>query len=453
MRRIPERRERKLLSPQRQEPAVASGRPLLLTRDFGLVWWGQMISQIGDGVSKLALVWFVYSITGSPLKTTVIGLLQTAPPILFGPIIGVYLDRLPKKPVMIVTDIIRAVLIGLIPCSISGDDFTVEFLYVLVFLHAVASAVFGPALIASVPSLVPRFQFTAANALLQSTTSLGIVVGPAVSGIGIAAMSSQEVLCLNAATYLISAACLLPIRLAHEQLLSTSGTPLVSTIRDLVEGLRFAFITQRMIPLLIVMAGFYTFGSSAFATLFPVFGRRMLDLGPVEVGYLWSAFGVGLFVMSIALVKLTRWKLRNRVQAIATSCAVAGAALCSLVWVSDRMLAMILMGLIGGGKGTMTPIAWGVLQEITPGRLVGRVLSLYTTCAMATAIAGMITFGWMTQEYGERTSVMGIGLMLFATALTAIALTRWVKGHPAVIATSDGREGHEITRSGTTITS
>ena len=80
-----------------------SSTQLLLTRDFGLVWWGQMISQIGDGVSKLALLWFVYSITGSPLKTTVIGLLQTVPPILFGPLIGVYLDRLPKKPIMIVS--------------------------------------------------------------------------------------------------------------------------------------------------------------------------------------------------------------------------------------------------------------------------------------------------------------------------------------------------------------
>lgn len=421
-------------------PAVASGGALLFTRDFGLVWWGQLISQIGDGVSKLALVWFVYSITGSPLKTTVIGLLQTAPPILFSPLIGVLLDRLPKKPVMIITDIIRAVLIGLIPCYTSAENFTVEFLYVLVFLHAVASAVFGPALIAAVPFLVQRSQFTAANALLQSTTSLGIVVGPALSGIGIAAMSSQEVLCLNAATYLLSAACLLPIRLHREELLSASGPPVTSTIRDLVDGLRFAFVTQRIIPLLMVMAAFYTFGASAFATLFPVFGRTMLDLGPIEVGYLWSAFGIGLLGMSIALIRLTRWNLRDRIQAIAVSSAVAGAALCGLVGASERILAIVLMGLIGAGKGAMTPIAWGVMQEVTPGYLVGRVLSLYTTCAMTTAVAGMLTFGWMTQEFGERISVIGIGLMLFATALTAIALARWVQQHPIVAATGDGTE-------------
>jgi len=413
---------------QGQEHSVMSSTQLLFTRDFGLVWWGQLISQIGDGVSKLALLWFVYSVTGSPLKTTAIGLLQTFPPILFGPLIGVYLDRLPKKPIMIVTDVLRAVLIGLIPCSVSVETFSVEFLYVLVFLHAIASAVFGPALIASVPFLVARPQFTAANALLQSTTSLGIVVGPALSGIGIAASSSQEVLCVNAVTYLVSAACLVPIRLLREQLTRTSVNSFVSTARDMIEGFRYAVIEQRLMPPLMLMAALYTFGASAFATLFPVFGRRMLDLGPVEVGYLWSAFGLGLFVMSIGLVRLTRWELSRRVHAIATSSAVAGAAICGLVWASDLLLIVLLMVIIGVGKGALTPIAWGVVQEITPGYMIGRVLSIYTACAMAAAIGGMSTFGWITQEFGERASVSGIGLTLFATALTALALSHWIHG-------------------------
>ena len=62
-----------------QERLLVRERHLLLSRDFGLVWWGQLISQVGDGVSKLALLWFVYSVTGSPIKTTVIGMLQTIP--------------------------------------------------------------------------------------------------------------------------------------------------------------------------------------------------------------------------------------------------------------------------------------------------------------------------------------------------------------------------------------
>jgi DHA3 family macrolide efflux protein-like MFS transporter len=406
----------------------SKGRQWLLTRDFSLIWWSQLISQVGDGVTRLALLWFVYSITGSPLKTTVIGLLQTLPPILFGPLFGVCVDRLPKKWIMIGSDVLRALLIGVIPCLIAVDQFTIERLYVLVFLTAIASAVFGPAMTAAVPFLVTRAQFTAANALLQTTTSLGVILGPALSGIGIAALSSQEVLCINALTYLGSAVCLLPIRLKSTPAPQSSGGLRTAFLRDLLEGVRFALIKQHRILLLILAASLYTFGGAAFSTLYPVFAKKLLDLGPVEVGYLWSAFGVGLLMMSLALVGVSSWDLRNRFLLIAASSAVNGAALVGLLWVHGEMAAaMGLMVCIGAGTGTLTPIAWGVLQEITPGHMIGRVLSIYTTAAMTTAIAGMSIFGWVTQTFEERTGLFGIALAMFGTSALSIALTRWVR--------------------------
>src|SRR5574337_592943 len=282
--------------------------PLLLTRDFGLVWSGQLVSQIGDGISKLALLWFVYAITGSPLKTSVIGLLQTIPPIVLGPVIGVYVDRLPKRWLLIISDVLRAVLIGLVPCLIPVESFTVSVLYALVLLHAIATAVFGPALTAAIPGFVPKPKFTAANALLQSTTSLGIVFGPALSGLGIAAYGSQEVLCLNAATYLISAACLSLVRFAKPLANSPSPLSTPTMLQDLIEGFRYGVVTQPRLLLLTGTAVLYTFGTSALTALFPVFARKMLGLGPVEVGYLWSALGVGLLLTSIGLLWVTDWR-------------------------------------------------------------------------------------------------------------------------------------------------
>ena len=403
--------------------------PQLLTRDFTLVWWGQMVSQIGDGVSKLALLWFVYSITGSPLKTTVIGLLQTLPPILFGPFIGVIVDRLPKKLLLISSDLIRAVVLGVVPCLISVDSFSIERLYVLVFIHAMASAVFGPALTASIPSLVARNEFTAANALLQTTTSIGIIIGPALSGVGIATMSSQEVLCVNAVSYVVSAICFLFIRFPWSESQLTEGNSLSNTLRDVMDGFRFVLVRQRMILMLIGAASMYTFATSAFSTLFPVFGKKLLDLGPIEVGYLWSAFGVGLLLVSLGLVSVSGWTLQRRIQAMAASSLVSGLAMLGLVWTTNRMVAALLMIIIGMGAGTLTPIAWGVIQEISPAILLGRVLAIYNLGAMASAIAGMTLFGWTTQEFGERPSVIGIGIGLFLTAVVAARVVRWMRSN------------------------
>lgn len=395
----------------------ASTRRWLLTGDFTLIWWGQVVSQMGDGVSKLALLWFVYSVTGSPLKTSVIGLLQTIPPIVLGPLIGVVVDRLSKKALLISSDIVRAVVLGLVPCLMAPETFSVGTLYILVTLHAIASAVFGPALTASIPSLVRASQYTSANALLQSTTSLGIIVGPALSGIGIAALSSQEVLCWNAATYLIAAACFIPIRMAPPTVHLVKQPPVASVMQDLVEGLRYVVQGQPAIVFLTLTAAVYTFATSAFTTLFPVFGRKMLDLGPVEVGYLWSMLGVGLLITSLALTTISSWTILRRIWMITISSAVSGAALFALVWVREPALGAGVLVILGAGIGVLTPVAWGVLQEWSPVHLLGRSLAFYTMGAMTSAMGGITFFGWVTGRFGETVAVVAIGVVMCATAL------------------------------------
>ena len=401
-----------------------SQRPLLLTRDFGLVWSGQLISQIGDGVSRLALLWFVYAVTGSPLKTSVIGLLQTIPPIVLGPIIGVYVDRLPKKALLITSDVLRAVLIGMIPCLIPVESFTVSILYLLVFLHSIATAVFGPALTAAIPEFVPKTQFTAANALLQGTTSLGIIFGPALSGLGIAAYGSQEVLCFNAATYLISAMFLLLVRFAKPAASAPSLASRPTMLQDLVEGFRYGVVIQPTLLLLTGTAALYTFGTSALTALFPVFARKMLSLGPVEVGYLWSALGVGLLLTSIGLLWVTNWMVKDRMKLIMAASVVSGLALSGLTWTLDLYTAGFLMGLIGCGMGVFTPIAWGIIQELAPSQMIGRVLGLYGTGAMTAAICGISAFGWITEQLGPETGIRGIALVLLVTGLVATRMSR-----------------------------
>lgn len=410
-----------------EETREVSRWRLLFSRDFGLIWTSQLVSQVGDGISNLALLWFVYSITGSPVKTTIIGLLHTIPPIVLGPFIGVYVDRLPKKLFLIGSNALRALLIGIIPCAIHTETFTVNLLYILVFLDAVAMAMFSPALTSSVPLIVSRTQFTAANALIQSTTSLGIIFGPAVSGIGIALFGSQEVLCLNAATYLVAALCLGLVRLGTAE--PSAGPKKIggSLWHDLTEGLAFVVTKQRVILLLIVTAACYGFGASALTTLFPVFASKLLGLGPVEVGYLWSALGVGLLVMSIVLLWFTEWTLASRINIIVWTSVLSGLAIELLGWTKDIYLVTFLMMVIGGGMGAFTPIAWGIVQELTPRMMVGRVLGLYGTGAMTAAISGISMFGWVTERFGESNGIAGIGAIFLLTASLGDWLSRSIR--------------------------
>ena len=101
-----------------------------------------------------------------------------------------------------------------------------------------------------------------------------------------------------------------------------------------------------------------------------------------------------------------------------------------LIWIPDRLVATLLMGVIGGGFGVFTPIAWGALQELSPDHLVSRALTLYGAGAMTAGIAGITAFGWLTQEFGAKAGVFGIALMLFLTACVAAYLGRAMETKP-----------------------
>ena len=124
-------------------------------------------------------------------------------------------------------------------------------------------------------------------------------------------------------------------------------------------------------------------------------------------------------MVSVALVWLSYWDLQKRMSAIAFSSALTGVALSGLAIAGDIVVEGLLMGIIGAGIGLFTPVAWGVLQEIVPDRLVGRVLTIYGAGAMAAAMLGMMAFAWVMQQLGERGTVIGIGLVTIATTAMA----------------------------------
>jgi MFS family permease len=404
------------------------GWQLLKERDFSLLFWGQMTSQIGDSLNRVALLWFVYQLTGSAMKMVMIGLLQTIPPLLLSPLIGVYLDRANKKTVMVWVDIIRSALVLLIPLLYAFDQLTLERLYAAVFLLAVVSTIFGPALSASVPQLVRRDQLTAANALLQTTTNTGLLIGPLISGVGIALIGSQNVLYVDAVTFFVSALCLIGMRMRpmdRSYLEKGRGT----WTQELLAGIRFVYLEQTVLVLM-VAAALYSLAASAFAFMLPVFAEQNLSAGALEVGALWSALGAGMLATSTWLASLTQGDLHGRFTLIFRSMAVGGLAMCGLSMLTAPLIAGALILIIGGSTALFMPIVWGVLQEVTPAPLLGRVFTTFSTGSMASAMAGMAGFGWAADTMGPHVSLLGIGLVLLCTACLAFLSCRRFPSQP-----------------------
>jgi MFS family permease len=404
--------------------ADSRGWRLVKTRDFGLLWWGQVTSQIGEGLNKVALLWFVYELTGSAMMIATVGLLQTVPPLLFGPLIGVYLDRLRKKPVMIWVDLIRTVMTFLIPALYGLDLLRLEGLFVLIFLTSMVSTVFGPALVSAVPFLVRRSELVSANALIQGTNNIGLLLGPAVSGVLIALMGAQHVLYVNAATFLVSALCLIPIRstepVRHEQAAALSG----SMLSDLSAGFRFVFSDRSTVFVLVTISALYNLGASAFVFVLPVYAKEELQVGPVELGWLWSALGAGMLAASAWLALRPKSDVRSRMQILVNGTAMGGLATCTLSLLESPLIAAGLVVLVGAGAALLNPVVFTLLQEVTPSHLMGRVLTTFSTGSMAAAMVGMSGFGWIADAIGPAQSLIGLGLVLLLTALVATQFSR-----------------------------
>lgn len=402
-----------------------TGWRLLKLRDLRWLWIGQAISQIGEGLNKVALLYLVYNLTNSTLMTTVIGVLQTVPPLILGPVLGVYIDRFPKKWLMMGADTCRAGLALIIPLLYAANALTLPRVYIVVFVMAVVATVFGPALSSTVPLIVERAQLTAANALVASTAMIGMLVGPAVSGLGIATVGMQVVLYVSSATFVLSVLSLSRLHLKQSASERPEKRAGASFTKDLKEGLRFVFVKHRTVAGFILASLCYSLASSAFVFLLPVFAEKVLHVGAVMLGWLWSAYGAGMVAVSITLACSQEQRAHTRLLFITGAMIVGGAASFVLAETAQPILSIVLVALIGAGLAAFTPIVWGMLQEMTPEKLRGRIFSIFNTGAMSASMIGMVAFGWVTDRLGPQISLFGMAAVFWLTAAASLMLWRF----------------------------
>jgi len=413
----------------RQSFFVASSdwKRLLKNRDVAWLVTGQAISQVGDGLSKLALLWFVYDLTGSALEMTMIGILQTIPPLVFGAFTGVLLDRVPKRTAMIVIDSVRAGLLALIPTIYWMGLLTLPLLYVLVFITAMFSMAFGPAMKALEPQLVPSDQLTQINALDQGTMTIGQLLGPAISGMLIAIIGAQNVLYVNAGTFLASALCKIPLTVKEKGRSGPRSAPATEAWRDLREGFRFVFVEHRLMLLLMAVASLSTLGSTAFIYLLPVLAKGYLRADSVELGWLWASLSLGLLATTMWMAAVSQGELCRRLWLISVASAIGSLAMFGLTMTTSFPILALLLAAVGICSGVVNPFVSASLQERTPKHMLARVFSVFNTGTLVAAMVGMTASGWIADRMGPSVSLVSTAGVTAAAAVLTAVLIPWCR--------------------------
>ncbi|HEX6492312.1 MAG TPA: MFS transporter [Candidatus Dormibacteraeota bacterium] len=381
--------------------------PLRTSRDFRLLWAGQLVSTMGRQITAVAVPYQVYRLTGSTLDVGLLGLAQAVPLVLCSLIGGAVADRVDRRRLLLVTTLLLALCSGLYAAGALHGHPPLWALYAIAAVAAGLSAFDQPARSATVPNLVPRERIAAAVALMFGLFQVSLVAGPAVGGLiigrfGLGAAYLVDVVSFGAA--LAGTALIAPQPPRHER----TEPPL----RSIRTGLAFA----RRQPA--ILAGFaidldaMIFGMPR--ALFPALAAGVYHTGPSGLGLLYAAPGVGAVVAILGTGWLGRARRLGRV--VIGSVAVWGLAIAGFGLVSALPVGVALLALAGGADSVSAVCRSTMLQTLTPDHLRGRMSATYAMVVMGGPYAGDVEAGAVAAAWGARVSVVSGGLLCVAGA-------------------------------------
>lgn len=355
-------------------------------RDFRLMWIGQLVSTAGTALTSLAASILVYQVTGgSALSVGLMMMATAAPSLLVGLFAGVIVDRYDRKRIMIVTELIRAVLVVLIPFLV---PYSIVWLYVIVAVTSAISQFYDPAHESVLPEVAPEEELAAANSLMAISSFGATAIGFAASGLLASAASIDWAFYLDGLSFVISA--LVIALITVKPLEDTEEASASMIIRNLKVGLRFLNDTPILRSLFLAYIPVLIAFGLTNSLLLP-FADRALNATEFEYGLQEALTSIGFVIASLLMAKI--FDRMREGQWIALGWMVMGVLGIVYSQVTSIPLAIFLVFVSGFMNA---PAAIGgrlVLQRNTPREMRGRVNSAFFVSRDILFLIGMAAVG------------------------------------------------------------
>ncbi len=402
----------------RQHPYVR----LALNGSFSALWSGQLISLFGDRLNQLALIAVVATATGSALATGLVFFAATLPNLVLSPIAGTFVDRWDHKEVMVVSDILRAALVLVLPIAAVTN---IVLVYPLIFLVTSISVFFRPARVAILPQIVPEEDLLSANSALWVGETIADVIGYPMAGIFVGLLGSAVPIAFwfDSATYLASAALLGTIVVQARTRSADIEARRPSFVAELKDG--WAFLRRETVLLANTLQGAVgQFSLGIAIALTPSFVKLMYS----DTGFTWQAVyaffetGIGLgnliggFVIGLVGA---RWAKGRMVIA-----GYAAWGLCIFLFAMTGNLALALGLTFGQGVANMVFIipSQTLFQERTPPELMGRVVGFRFALVFGSMTIAMAVGSVLGEVFGPAPVIAVFGLVTAGAGLAGLVI-------------------------------
>ena len=394
-------------------PASLSPFAVFRNRNFSLMWSGQLVSTIGTALTSLAASIYVFRLTDSALSVGLMLMATAAPSLLVGLFAGVFVDRYDRRKIMITADLIRALLVVLIPFLV---PINIIWLYIIVMLTSAIGQFFDPAHESVLPEVASDEELASANSLMAISSFGSTAVGFAAAGLIASAADISWAFYIDSATFLISALCIYLINI--KPFTAEDETSVSIVISNLRAGMRQLFNTPILrslftaqVPVLIA------FGLSN--TLLLPFALRALKATEFEYGLQEGLTSIGFVVGSLLMANVFD-RMREGVW-IAVSylaMAVAGIIYSSLHSIPLAILIVTISGFFNAPSSIARRI---VVQRNTPREMRGRVNSVFFVARDVLFLVGMGAAG-LADAIDVRLMYLVSALILLAGGILVLVL-------------------------------
>jgi MFS family permease len=388
-------------------------RPLR-SRDVRLLWAGQAVSLVGDGVFLVAMAWTAFQLWNSPASLSIVGIAMTVPIIACLLLGGAVSDRFDRRKIMIASDAVRAVAVGVIAAlELSGSLGFAAFV-VLVAVYGASAAFFTPAFEAIVPSIVAERDLAQANSLDQFVRPAALrLAGPALGGVIVAAIGSGGAFAVDAGSFVASMAAVAAIRPVAGGAAASSTTGAA-----IADGLRFVRRNAWLWATLVSAAIAYLAFLGPTEALLPFVVKNQLHASAATLGIVFAAGGIG--AIGAALVMGQRGQPRRDVTFTYVCWTLATIAVVGygLGRSAPQLMVACLVFNALEAAGTIT---WTTIkQRHVPRALLGRVSSLDWMISIGLLPVSYALTAPVAALVGVRATLVGAGLIGAAVTLGAL---------------------------------
>ncbi|MDQ6794301.1 MAG: MFS transporter [Chloroflexota bacterium] len=394
---------------------------LALNSSFSALWTGQVISLFGDRVHQIALAFLVLSATQSPIALAAVFIAATIPNLLFSPVAGTFVDRWDQHEVLVVSDLLRAALVLLIPAAAGINLLLV---YPLTFAITTISVFFRPARVAVLPRIVHDEDLLTANSATWIAENLADIVGYPLAGLFVAFLGAALPLAfwIDAATYILSAALLWTI--VVPPVIRRAGAAIGKTSfgEELREGWRF-LRTETTLLANTLQATVAQFTLGILLVLTPIYVTQALGAGNdfqarAYYGFLETGIGLGNLVGGFVIGLLgARWA---RGRTVIVGYAAAGACIALLGVTGHVGIAFGLMTGLGVANMVFVIPSQTMFQERTPQELMGRVVGFRVSLVFGSMTLAMAVGGVLGQLFGAAPVIGAFGVLTLVAGLAGL---------------------------------